>query len=103
MLGLALVCSSIAYVLYYRLIADVGPTRALTVAFLMPAFGMVWGALFLDETITWPMIAGCALIIGGTAAVLRPARPAPASGDAVRIRRRKNGAPRGAPSRSMRR
>src|SRR6185295_2685927 len=78
-LGLALVCSSIAYVLYYRLIADVGPTRALTVAFLMPAFGMVWGALFLDETITWPMIAGCALIVGGTAAVLRPARPAPAS------------------------
>ena len=78
-LGLALVCSSIAYVLYYRLIADVGPTRALTVAFLMPAFGMVWGALFLDETITLPMIAGCALIIAGTGAVLRPARPRPAS------------------------
>jgi drug/metabolite transporter (DMT)-like permease len=73
-LGLALVCSSIAYVLYYRLIADVGPTRALTVAFLMPAFGMVWGALFLGETITWPMVAGCALIVGGTAAVLRPGR-----------------------------
>jgi len=72
-LGLALVCSSIAYVLYYRLIADVGPTRALTVAFLMPAFGMLWGALFLDESITLPMIAGCALIIGGTGAVLRPA------------------------------
>jgi drug/metabolite transporter (DMT)-like permease len=63
-------------VLYYRLIADVGPTRALTVAFLMPAFGMVWGALFLGETITVPMIAGCALIIGGTAAVLRRARRA---------------------------
>jgi len=73
-LGLALICSSIAYVLYYRLIADVGPTRALTVAFLMPAFGMVWGALFLGETITLPMIAGCALIIGGTGAVLRPGR-----------------------------
>ena len=76
-LGLALLCSSIAYVLYYRLIADVGPTRALTVAFLMPAFGMLWGALFLDETITLPMIAGCALIVGGTGAVLRPA-PSPA-------------------------
>ena len=74
-LGLALLCSSIAYVLYYRLIADVGPTRALTVAFLMPAFGMLWGALLLDETITLPMIAGCALIVGGTGAVLRPARP----------------------------
>jgi len=73
-LGLALICSSVAYVLYYRLIADVGPTRALTVAFLMPAFGMVWGAIFLDETITWPMIAGCALIVGGTGAVLRPGR-----------------------------
>ena len=75
-LGLALVCSSIAYVLYYRLIADIGPTRALTVAFVMPAFGMLWGALFLDETITLPMIAGCALIIGGTGAVLRPGRRA---------------------------
>jgi len=40
------------------------------VAFLMPAFGMLWGAVFLDETITLPMIAGCALIIGGTGAVL---------------------------------
>ena len=37
---LALVCSAVAYVLYFRLIADVGPTRAMTVTFLMPAFGM---------------------------------------------------------------
>ena len=72
-LALALVCSSIAYVLYYRLIADIGPTRALTMAFLMPAFGMLWGALFLDEPITLPMIAGCALVIGGATVVLRPA------------------------------
>ena len=76
---LALLCSSIAYVLYYRLIADIGPTRALTMAFLMPAFGMLWGALFLDEPITLPMIAGCALVIGGATAVLRPA-PAAAEG-----------------------
>ena len=75
--ALALFCSSIAYVLYYRLIADIGPTRALTVAFLMPAFGMLWGALFLDETITLPMIAGCALVIGGATVVLRPARERP--------------------------
>jgi drug/metabolite transporter (DMT)-like permease len=72
-LGLALLCSAIAYVLYYRLIQDVGPTRAMTVAFLMPAFGMLWGALFLDEEITLPMIAGCGLIIGGATVVLRPA------------------------------
>ena len=82
-LGLSLLCSAIAYLLYYRLIADVGPTRALTVAFLMPMFGMAWGALLLDETITWPMIAGCALIVGGTFAVVRPRRSPGRAGRSV--------------------
>jgi drug/metabolite transporter (DMT)-like permease len=72
-LALALLCSAVAYLLYYRLIADVGPTRATTVTFLIPLFGMVWGALLLGEIITPAMIAGCALIVGGTVAVLRPA------------------------------
>jgi len=72
---LALVCSAAAYVLYFRLIADIGPTRAMTVTFLMPAFGMLWGRLFLDETITLPMLAGAVLIVAGTAGVVRP-RPA---------------------------
>jgi drug/metabolite transporter (DMT)-like permease len=74
---LALLGSAVAYMLYFRLIADVGPTRAMTVTFLMPAFGMLWGWLFLDETITLPMLAGTALIVAGTAAVIRK-RPAPA-------------------------
>jgi drug/metabolite transporter (DMT)-like permease len=73
LLALALVCSGVAYLLYYRLIADVGPTRAMMVTFLLPALGMVWGVLFLDETVTLPMIAGAALIVAGTAVVLRPA------------------------------
>jgi drug/metabolite transporter (DMT)-like permease len=76
-LALSLLCSSIAYVLYYRLIADIGPTRALTMAFLMPVFGMLWGALFLGETITLTMIAGCALVVGGATIVLRPAPARP--------------------------
>ena len=42
LLGLALLCSALAYILYYRLIINVGPTRALMVTYLMPAFGMVW-------------------------------------------------------------
>lgn len=70
-LGLALVCSAVAYLLYYRLIADVGPTRAMTVTFLLPLFGMLWSVLFLAEQITWPMLAGCALIVGGTVFVVR--------------------------------
>ena len=70
-LGLALVCSAIAYLIYYKLMADVGPTKALTVTFLMPAFGMFWGYIFLSETITIPMILGCGLIILGTSLVVK--------------------------------
>ena len=72
LLALALAGSGIAYLLYYRLIADVGPTRAMTVTFLLPALGMVWGVLFLDETVTLAMLVGAAMIVAGTAAVLRP-------------------------------
>ena len=84
-LALALLCSTVAFVLYFRLIADVGPTRALTVTFLMPAFGMLWGALLLDERITWVMLAGCGLILAGTALVfdllrLAGRKPRPAGG-----------------------
>ena len=74
MLILALVCSGIAYLLYFRLIRDIGPTRALTVTFLMPALGMIWGWWLLDESVTAGMIAGAALIVAGTAAVLRRER-----------------------------
>jgi drug/metabolite transporter (DMT)-like permease len=72
-LALALLCSAVAYLLYYRLIADVGPTRALTVTFLMPAFGMLWGALFLGEAITAAMLGGGGLILAGTLLVVRKA------------------------------
>ncbi len=66
----SLLCSAIAYLLYYRLIEDLGPTKALTVTFLMPVFGMIWGALLLSETITLGMIGGTALILLGTTLVL---------------------------------
>lgn len=69
--ALAVLCSAVAYLLYFRLMADVGPARALTVTFLMPVFGMAWGALFLGEAITPGMLAGCALVVGGTFLVLR--------------------------------
>jgi len=67
---LGVLCTAIAYLLYFRLIADVGPTRALTVTFLLPAFGMLWGALFLGEAITSTMAAGCGLVLLGTALIL---------------------------------
>ena len=73
-IAFAILCSAVAYLLYYRLIADVGPTKALTVTFLMPVFGMIWGVIFLREIITLSMIVGAALIIFGSNLVLNIAR-----------------------------
>jgi drug/metabolite transporter (DMT)-like permease len=66
----SLLCSAVAYLLYYRLIADLGATKALTVTFLMPAFGMLWGFLILHEQITSGMILGAIMILIGCALVL---------------------------------
>ena len=66
LVGLAVLSSGVAYLLYYRLLADVGPSKALTVTFLIPAFAMLWGGIFLGETITATMLLGTAVIILGT-------------------------------------
>jgi drug/metabolite transporter (DMT)-like permease len=71
MLALGLVCGAIAYILYFRLIADIGAAGALTVTYLIPIFGMLWGALFLGETLSAAMIAGALVVIAGTVLVLR--------------------------------
>jgi len=76
-LALALASTAIAYLLYFRLIADVGPARALTVTFLIPLFGVLWGVLFLGEPVAIGMLSGGALILAGTWLALRTARPAP--------------------------
>ncbi|SPA33860.1 conserved hypothetical protein, DUF6; putative transmembrane protein [Cupriavidus taiwanensis] len=72
MLGLGTLCTALAYILYYRLIADLGPVRSLTVTFLIPPFGMVWGALFLGEALSWAHAAGGTLIGMAVWLVLRP-------------------------------
>jgi len=69
--ALALVSSSFAYLLYFRLVKDIGPSRALTVTFLSPAFGVLLGAVFLGEAVTGPMIAGGLLVLLGTGFVVR--------------------------------
>jgi drug/metabolite transporter (DMT)-like permease len=65
-LALALASTAVAYLLYFRLIADIGPARALTVTFLIPLFGVLWGFLFLGEPLAVNTLAGCALILAGT-------------------------------------
>ena len=68
-LALGVLCTGIAYILYFKLIEDVGATSALTVTFLNPLFGILWGALFLGEVVGWYTIAGAAIVIAGTALV----------------------------------
>ncbi len=60
--GLGIVCTAFAYILYFRLLADIGPVRTLTVTFIIPPFGVLWGALFLGESLDWAYAYGGALI-----------------------------------------
>jgi drug/metabolite transporter (DMT)-like permease len=76
--SLGLVCSALAFVLYFKLLADVGPMKTMTVAFLLPVFGVFWGWLLLDELLSLAHLKGGALIALSLWLVLRPgtARPA---------------------------
>jgi drug/metabolite transporter (DMT)-like permease len=69
-LGLALISTTVAFIFYYRLIADVGPVKAITVTLLVPIFGMIWGIVFLGEPVTPGRIAGCLVILAGCALIL---------------------------------
>ena len=74
---LAFACTGLAYVLYFRLIANAGPANAIAVTYLIPAFAVVWGWLFLGERLTLAMVVGCAVILLGTALATGLLRPPP--------------------------
>ena len=65
--ALALACTGLAYLLYFRLMANAGAANALSVTFLIPAFALLWGWLWLDEVPTLTMLLGCVEILVGTA------------------------------------
>ncbi|MFO1316270.1 MAG: DMT family transporter [Burkholderiales bacterium] len=69
--ALAAASTAVAYLIYFKLIADIGPARALTVTFLIPLFGALWGYVFLGEALTADMLAGGALVVAGTVLALR--------------------------------
>lgn len=65
--AIAVLCTGLAYILYFRLIAHAGPSRALAVTFMAPVFAVFYGAVFLGEAVT-PWMLGCgAVIVCGTA------------------------------------
>jgi drug/metabolite transporter (DMT)-like permease len=71
MFTLALLCSAVAYLLFFRLMKDVGPSRAQLVTLLVPLFGMAWGSLFLGERLSISAIVGCSLILLGIVTATR--------------------------------
>ncbi len=60
-------CTAIAYILFFRLITQAGPSKTLTVTFLIPVFALVYGATLLDEPVTLWMVLGGAVVFTGVA------------------------------------
>lgn len=82
-------CSGLAYVFYYRLITDEGPTKALSVTFLIPLFGILWGRLFLGEPLKPATVAGMVIILSGTYLVVFQGR-SPSGKEREMIEKRRN-------------
>ncbi|AOE64483.1 DMT family transporter [Pseudomonas corrugata] len=77
LLGLGLVCTALAYILYFRLLSAIGPVKSMTVTFLIPPFGVLWGALLLDEPLGMAHLYGGVLIAAALWLVLKPAAQKP--------------------------
>ena len=74
-IALGLACTALAYILYFRLIANVGAGRAIAVTCVAPLFAVLWGGLWLGESVTPQMLAGAAVMLAGTALAVGLIRP----------------------------
>ncbi|MCE9900183.1 DMT family transporter [Raoultella terrigena] len=72
--AVGLICTAFAYILYFRLIADIGPLRSLTVTFLIPPFAVLWGYLALGETINEGFIIGAIIVCVSVWLVVSPGK-----------------------------
>ena len=68
-IALGVICSGVAFLMYFRLIEQVGATSALTVTYLIPIFGILWGNIFLNEEVGLSTLIGTAIILCSTALV----------------------------------
>jgi drug/metabolite transporter (DMT)-like permease len=65
LLAVGVLCTGVAYILFFRLISTVGPARALAVTFVVPMFAVLYGVVFLGETVTgWMLLCGAVIICG---------------------------------------
>jgi drug/metabolite transporter (DMT)-like permease len=65
-IALGVLCTGVAYLIFFKLLADIGAPSTLTVTFLIPIFGVMWGVIFLDEVVGWHTLIGTCLVIMGT-------------------------------------
>jgi drug/metabolite transporter (DMT)-like permease len=77
MLSLAIVCTALAYLVFFWLLEQVGPVKAGTITYAIPVFGVLWGVLFLQETATGGVLAGLSCVLASLTLVNRqaPVRP----------------------------
>lgn len=73
--ALGVLCTGLAFVAYYRLIARIGASRTSTVTYLIPLFGVVWAWLILGEAVTWNMAIAGVMILGSVAIAQLAAKP----------------------------
>ncbi len=64
-ISVAILCTGIAYVIFFRLIASVGASRTITVTFLIPPFGVFWGVMLLGEQLTANIVVGAVIVLAG--------------------------------------
>jgi drug/metabolite transporter (DMT)-like permease len=77
-LAVGVLCTGVAYILYFRLIEQAGPARALAVTFVVPVFAILYGALFLGEEVTpWMVVCGLVIVCGTALATGLLRLPAP--------------------------
>jgi drug/metabolite transporter (DMT)-like permease len=69
--AVGMLCTGLAYLPFFTLIRDIGPSRTLTVGLAIPVLGVAWGWLLLDEAITAPMLLGAVLVVAALALVLK--------------------------------
>ena len=77
LVALGVLVSGVAYLPFFTLVRDIGPTRTLTVGLAVPLLGMIWGWLLLGEAITPAMVFGAALVVAALVLVMSPASGAP--------------------------
>jgi drug/metabolite transporter (DMT)-like permease len=70
-LGLAVLCTAVAFVVFFALIAEVGPTRSTVITYLNPAVALLLGVTLLDEEFTAATAAGFVLILTGSVVAIR--------------------------------